>query len=182
MNTVDKNNPRQLMVLAKDGDRDAFAILYDIYFVPIFRYIYYRVKNKEQSEDITQSIFLKIYKSLHSYNDIGISPQAYFFKVAKNTLTDYWKKKKDIIVDNEKLTQLQNKEAVETSEINRLNTKESIKKALEILNGDQRDIIVLKFINELSNKEIAKITEKNEAAIRQIQCRALKKLSNFFKD
>lgn len=182
MNKVDKNNPRQLMVLAKDGNQDAFAILYDIYFVPIFRYVYYRVKNKELSEDLTQSIFLKIYKSLHLYKDMGIGPKAFFFKVAKNTLTDYWKKKKDIIVDNDKLIQLQDKENAEKNEINKINTKESIKKSLEILNEEQKNIIILKFINELSNKEIAEITQKNEAAIRQIQCRALKKLSIFFKD
>jgi len=91
-----KNNPEKLMERAKNGDAEAFSRLYEIYFAPVFHYIYLRVKDKETAEDLMQDIFLKIFRSIRNYQKEGISPLAYFFTVARNRVIDYWRKKKEI--------------------------------------------------------------------------------------
>ena len=93
---IDDNeiDAKELMRLAKDGDSEAFGLLYSKYFVPVFRYIYLRLKNKEEAEDLAQTVFLRVYKSLTRFRDQGKEPLAYFFTIARNAIIDYWRKKK----------------------------------------------------------------------------------------
>tara|TARA_Y100000310_G_scaffold336160_1_gene419994 strand:+ start:1491 stop:2033 length:543 start_codon:yes stop_codon:yes gene_type:complete len=180
MDKIAKKNPIQLMILAKDGNKDAFGELYEMYFVPIFRYIYYRVKNKQQAEDMTQTVFLKIYRSIKNYENREVAPLALFYTVAKNLLTDHWRKKKDTILAPDSLNRLSDSQQNDSNEIEKIEIRESVHQAIALLKKDQQEVIILKFINELSNREIAEIIDKKETAVRQIQCRGLKKLSEYF--
>ena len=70
----DKNaesDARVLMELAKKGDTGAFGRLYELYFTPVYRYIYFRVRDRREAEDLIQIVFLKAYKSVSSFRDIG---------------------------------------------------------------------------------------------------------------
>lgn len=168
-------DPRELMRKAKEGDAEAFGKLYEQFFVPVFRYIYLRVKDREAAEDLTQEVFIKVFQSVGRFDERGKAPLAFFFTTARNLVIDSWRKKKTATTDLEKLELqdlrprpdevLQNKEA--TAEV---------MKTLKDLPDEQQEVLVLKFINELSNKEIAVIIQKSEQAVRQIQCRGLKAL------
>jgi RNA polymerase sigma-70 factor (ECF subfamily) len=178
-----EKNPKLLMDSAKKGSSDAFGVLYEIYFKPVFRYIYLRLNNRTEAEDLTQIVFLKTYKSIQSFCEKGKSPLAYFFTVARNTVIDFWRKKKEIKLGNEKET-LENIPSAEDTSATALQNETTtiLNEALKILTDDQQEIIILKFINELSNQEIAGILDKNEDAVRQSQCRALKTLRQYFKN
>jgi len=169
-----------LMTIARNGDSEAFGIIYSKYFTPIYRYIHYAVRNKEIAEDIAQTVFLKAFKMIENYKNNGNDPAPYFYTIAKNTMIDYWKKKKDYLYEN--FTEVANN--ITDPSKNPLEThveKEQVRdlmKCVQRLTDDQKEVITLKFICELSNSEIANYTGKNEDAIRQLQSRGLRSLKN----
>ena len=178
-----QDDPKDLMRLAKDGDTDAFERLYEIYFVPVFRYIYFRVKNKEETEDLVQEVFLKVYNSISKFQEKGRSPLAFFFVVARNTVIDYWRKKKEIKLDKpEDILKISDTKESPWGLIRRSETISIINEAIRYLPSGQQEVIILKFINDLSNQEIALLLKKSEVAIRQLQSRALKNLRKQLKE
>lgn len=174
----DSIDPKVLIKQAKDGDKDAFGKLYKLYFVPVFRYAYLRVSDKEEAENIAQEVFLKVYKSIENYNDQGKDPLAYFFTITRNQVIDFYRKKKPISLD-QNLPVLENLETsfgnpetfVDQNEKARV-----LNMAIQSLNDIQREVVILKFINGFENNQVAEILGKSEEAIRQIQHRALKVL------
>lgn len=177
-------DPKNLMQLAKEGNKEAFGQLYQAYYVPVFRYIYLRLGNKEDTKDLVQNVFLKVYQSIESYQEQGQNPLAYFFTVARNTVIDHLRKKKPVSLDDEQnqAHQIQSpkddpEELFQKDEITKL-----IRKATSKLNEAQQEVIILKFINEFSNSEISKLIGKSEEAIRQIQHRALLNLKEHLKE
>jgi len=109
---------------------------------------------------------------------------AYFFAVARNTVIDYWRTRKNNIQIDDPKSSTQNivKEDDNPQKIyQEKETQLVISKAINQLTDAQQEVIILKFINNLSNKEIACLLEKSEEAIRQIQCRALKSIRDYLK-
>jgi len=177
-----KNISMILMEEAKHGDAEAFGRIYELYFTPVFRYIFLRIKNKEEAENITQEVFLKVFKVIDRFEERGKSPLNLFFTVARNTLIDFWQKKKDLLIEDlgHNFSESNNlySDAERNTEIGLLN--EEIHRALGMLIGEQKDVIELRFFAGLKTKEIAELLNKREEAIRQIQCRALKALKDHF--
>lgn len=174
-------DPVILMQRAKAGDQDAFGQLYQLYFVNIFRYIHVRIKDTKIVEDLTQAVFLKVYQHISNFEHRDVSPLAYFFIVARNAVIDHWRKKKDLSLDAD---EAQFATLPDTSEnpraaMERHEAVQSLHRAIDHLTPDQQDVITLKFIGELSIAEIAHIVQKNETAVRQLQCRALKSLRRY---
>jgi len=184
MSENSKNNPKVLIQLAKEGDPEAFGRLYELYFTPIFRYIYIRVKDKGISEDLVQDVFLKIHKSIYGFQEKGKDPLAYFFTIARNTVIDFWKKKKDLIADDptEVFDKLKDESANPIDFAERRETEKAVRQAIGKLSDDRQDVIILKFIEGFSNREIAKMLGKSEESVRQLQCRALRNLRAHLKD
>ena len=171
-----ETDPWLLMGRAKEGESEAFSQLYELYFVPVFRYIFFRVQQKEVAEDLTQTVFLKAYKAVERFPTEGQSPLAYFFAIAKNTVIDYYRKKKDIPEDPERFTRREDTKDTHMTNVEFRIDGERCLQAVKQLKSDQQEVIVLRFINEMTTAEIAEILGKNEDAVRQLQCRALKTL------
>lgn len=179
-----QNDPRELLRLAKSGDTDAYGQLYELYFTPIFRYIYFRVKDKEETNDLIQIVFLKVFSALPGFKEQQKSPLAYFFTVARNTIIDHWRSKKEVKIDNfevvaEKMTD-NSKNPLKIFE--EKENQNLIHCAMQQLTNIQQEVITLKFINDLTNKEIAELLEKTEEAVRQLQSRAIKSLRIILKN
>jgi RNA polymerase sigma-70 factor, ECF subfamily len=176
-------SPQRLLILAKQGDNQAFEDLYNIYFAPIFRYVYYRLDDKSLAEDLVQEVFLKVYKSLDRIKVLEKPPLAYFFTVARNLIIDSKRKKiaKNQGNYNEAFQDLlESRESIDAQVADHIDFKR-IRQMLSILSGEQREAIILKFISELSYREIAIQMEKNEESIRQIICRGLRKIRESFR-
>lgn len=168
---------KKLIDLAKSGDKEAFGALYSEFYVPVFRYIYLRVNNREEVEDLTQTVFLKVYQSIGNYQSTDADPLAYFFTVSRNTVIDFYRRKKSVSLEgNEQALEIPDLRNDPEEDFAKKESHNMIMSALTALPEDQQEVIILKFIEELSNSEIAKILNKNEPAIRQIQHRALKSL------
>ena len=190
---------KQLVEQAKNGDSAAFSNLYEHYLTPIFRFIFFRVRTREDAEDLTQHVFVKAWSALPEF---GPSPlleseprsrrpaggsgsfSAWLYRIARNTTIDYWRKKKPLSLDPSSATfQNRRDDTADAHEAaSQKEEAEHIRKALHVLGEDQQTILTLKFIEDLSNKEIAHITGKTEGAIRQIQSRALRALRQHLKE
>lgn len=169
---------------AKKGNQEAFGQLYDKYITKIYRFIFFKVETKSEAEDITQQVFLKAWQNIYSFkNKKGARFSSWLYRIAKNAVIDHYRTKKEYI-DIEDIKY--DKEFASSSDIEEKiqNTKKfkEVKKAIQNLSEDEQEVVVMKFVDELSNKEIGKILNKTQGTIRVIQYRALKKLKNFFEE
>lgn len=173
---------KALIHKAKEGDPDAFGLLYEEYLTPIYRFIMLRVRNKADAEELSQTTFLKAWNGIHSFEDQGKPFLSWLYTVARNTVIDYWKKKKDVHIESDEpyFESLPDHVADPHAQAFSHEQGALLKEALRTLTPDQQEIIVLKFIEERTNKEISDITGKTEDAIRQLQFRALKSLRESF--
>ncbi len=166
-----------LVELAQGGDAEAFGKLYDVLVAPIYRYIYYRV-GRTDAEDLTEQVFLKSWEKLGQYHTKDGNPfSAWVFRIAHNLVVDHYRLKSK----NETL-ELPEDFVSESHADNPANLAEQkfnqseLKAAIRRLPESYQQVIVLKFINEFENTEIAKIIKKSEGAVRILQFRALARL------
>jgi RNA polymerase sigma-70 factor (ECF subfamily) len=178
----DQEHLKELILLAKDGDKEAFEEVYSTYYIPLYRYILNRIKDRRESEDMAQVVFMKIWNSLPTWDGSHTSPLSFFFTVARNTLIDYFRKnarRKEIVSDEvvEKFA-----EHADSGE-NQSKTRELgeiLRDAISKLSEDQQEIINLFYAHDRTYEEIAEITGKREDAIRQTHSRAIKKLRELY--
>jgi RNA polymerase sigma-70 factor (ECF subfamily) len=159
-----------------------FETLYKSYFTPVYRYIFLRVRNKEEAEDMAQDVFVKAYDSLeHFHSQEDKSPLCYFFIIARNTLIDYWRKrpKRSVSLPTGQAEEVPDLKQNTKENFEKKEFLEAVKEGLDKMSDEQAEIIILKFIKELSNKEISELTGKKEESIRQTQHRALEKLREY---
>lgn len=176
------HDPITLMQAAQGGDSDAFAQLYELYFTPVFRYLRLRLSDHDTAEDLAQTTFLKVYQSLPNYQGTA-KPIAYFFRVARNTLIDFYRKKKDVLISEDKqemFDRIEDHNPTPDHQLHKEQQRQLVLQAMEKLEGDQKDVVFLKFIKELSYSEIATIMDKKEPAVRKITSRALMRLRSQF--
>lgn len=181
MEDASKENLKELIIKSKAGDKEAYSRLYSDWFSKIFGFFYLRTGNSGISEDLCQLVFLKIWKNIKNVREPEVSV-SWVFSIARNVLIDFWRKKKEISVgeweDLEKFY-----EGEDTEYLADLKRKsKDISKAMMGLSEEQKEIISLKFFDELSNKEIEKITGKSQTAIRSIQYRAIVSLRKILKE
>lgn len=172
-----------LVRLAKSGDQKAFSALYERYVAPIYRYIFVRVRRREEAEDIAQAVFVKVWRAMPRFEERGSPFSAFLYKAAKNAVIDFWKRKKESFLDDrdEAALQIEDEGSDANRDLERRQWRARLLTAIGALSEDQQEIVLLKFIEDLSNREIAEITGKSGEAIRAIQCRALKALRTRFK-
>jgi len=191
---MDKLNSKNLIELvrsAKRGDKNSFSELHKYYITPIFRFVYFRVRSRVDAEDLTQNIFLKAWNALPNYkqkNDQfsfypvgsrGDSFGAWLYAIARNTVIDFWRKKKDWDISELGKNTIKSKDEPVDDLIEREDDLRGLKEIIELLTDEQQEAVILKFIDGLSNKEISKIMGKKEDAIRQLQSRAIRILKEY---
>lgn len=162
----------------KDKNWFEFVHIYREWLPKILRFFYLRTANKAVAEDLTQSAFLKAWRSFSENSRISFS-SSWIYSIARNVLIDFWRKKKEVVFgdssDIEEIFDL-NVDVERAADIKRAIGK--IQKAVNLLNDEQKEIILLKFFEGLSNEEIGQITGKSQTAIRSLQYRALMSLKN----
>jgi len=181
-----KNRKEEIEVLVKasqDGDHDAFSELYDIFIDPIYRYVYFRV-NAENAEDLVEIVFLKVWENIQKYKKKKkIYFSSWIFKIAHNLVVDHYRSHKDI--DSLELNiQIpdQNRQHNPIKSTQHILNQKTLKFAINKLKKSHQQILIYKFINEFSNREIAELLKKSEGSLRILQFRALKALKKELKD
>jgi RNA polymerase sigma-70 factor (ECF subfamily) len=168
-----------LVQKAQAGDMTAYGILYTELYTPVFKYVFTRTRDKELAEDITGDVFVRFLSSLHLYKTQKDSPLHYLFTIARNLLINNSKKKRPFLFE-EGIEE--NIPSDERSQIEKQILSEDtllVLHALEQIQRDQREVLELKFLSELSTKEVAHMLRKTEANVRQLESRGLKKLREY---
>lgn len=168
-----------LVARAIQRDREAFGALYDLYFERIYRYVRLKVGDPAEAEDVTGSVFLSAWRGMEHFAPQGEgSFQAWLFRLAHNALVDHYRRQRDVdpldAVEEYRLPVEAsfNPEAV----LDRRLTVEELHQALQTLTEEQREVILLRFVEGLSAREIGEIVGKQEGTVRGMQFRALEAL------
>ncbi len=164
----------QILRQAQAGSEAALTQIYNAYFERIYRFVFYRVSHKETAEDLTEDIFVKLFKKLKNLEQLGAF-EGWLFQIARNQVIDYYRRKKQLVP----LEEIENTLEYETNLVDTVNLKTEqtvFIKLLKELTPEQQQVIKLKFLEDIDNDIIAEMMNKTEGAIRVIQHRAIAKL------
>lgn len=184
---MDAKNDAALLALpeyirrAQEGDSEAFAKVYDMYFLQVYRYTAFRVP-KEAAEDLVADIFVKAWEKLHTYKARKNVPfAAWLFRIARYTVIDAYRTHRGFEEISETLA--------DTDMFNKANTKVERDDMLRIVNSGldtlperYREVLLLSYMAELPYSEIARVLRLTEGAVRILKHRALKKLETVLPD
>jgi len=157
---------------AQQGDKEAFAQLYESHFDKIYRYVVLRIGNKTEAEDVTQQVFLNALQSIRSFKWKGIPFSAWLFRIAHNLVVDYLRKAKKVVITPLDESSARSDSNLQLVAEQRLDIEQLIS-ATKRLTRAQREVISLRFAGELSVAEAAKVMGKSEGAVKALQHSAI---------
>jgi len=153
----------------------AIAGLFEEYYDKVVRYIYIRISDQPEAEDLAGEVFLKALKSMGSYRGSAEQLRFWIFKIARNIVIDHYRKmskRKTVNLDDVEIADSTNVEEIAEQ---RLQIGE-LTKAMKQLTEAQREVIGLRFFAGLSSAETAQILGKSSGAVREMQCDAIQRL------
>ncbi|MCG2795702.1 MAG: sigma-70 family RNA polymerase sigma factor [Actinomycetia bacterium] len=169
---------RNLVKKAKSRDPDAFGLLYDEYVDQIFRYVYYKVGNFAESQDLTGQTFLKAFENIDSYEMRDVAFSSWLYRIAHNLVVDYFRKvsKRESVPIEEQPPAPSNRGNPVDIVMAEMDS-ERLYKAMQKLTHNQREVLVLKFIDNLSNSRVSEIMGISVGAVKSAQKRGLLSLN-----
>ncbi|MEO5953600.1 MAG: RNA polymerase sigma factor [Chloroflexia bacterium] len=164
-------------LLAAGGDMEAFIRLYHGHLTPIYRYVYARLGDRPEAEDVTQQVFERTWSSLRGYRAVaGASFRSWLFTLARRTLFDHFRKGSHIAnhvaLDSVADELLDPAPGPEEAAL----ISDQVRAVLRVINelpDEAREVITLRFMGDLSYREIALTMDKTEAAVKMAAYRAL---------
>lgn len=168
---------KYLIKRAKEGDAEAFGKLYDVHLNPIYRFVFLRVRHKTDAEDLAQQVFLKAWKNIDRFeHKQGAKFSSWLYRITRNTIIDYYRTNREHAdiesISEHRFIEHENEKDFIDEEIKMT----TIMKAISSLSEVDQEMVIMKYVEDLPNSEIAALTEKSEGAIRVACHRALKKL------
>ncbi len=162
--------------------RDAFGALYERHVTAIYRYVYYRVGNMEDTEDLTARVFARALKHIHNYNDRGLPFTAWLYRIAHNVVANFHRDNKrhpsipleDVETQPEGAHE-DNADATDLR-IDSERERQRLIDAIRRLPEERQQLVVLKFVQQLQNAEIGQIMNRSEGAIKSLYHRTLAQL------
>jgi RNA polymerase sigma-70 factor (ECF subfamily) len=168
----DREEERRIVLKAVERDQEAFAQLYDRHVVRIYRHIYYMVNDSNIAEDLTAQTFLKAWEAIDRYKERGAPIVAWLLRISHNLTVSYLRSKRDHSeLDETFLDQKMTRNPEEALE--QASDEKSMREAVLKLRDEQRQVIMLRFVEEMDYREVADIIGKSVPAVRVIQHRAL---------
>ncbi len=163
----------QIVALASQGDKEAFGILYERNVDRIYSYVYYRTGNVHDAEDLTARVFQRAMNHIRNYTDRGVPYTAWLYRIAHNLIANWHRdrsRKQEI-----SLTETPLVSKATGPEVNVMVTqqREHLMKVIRKLPAERQTLIILKFVDHLSNAEIGQIMGRSEGAIKSLYHRTL---------
>ena len=173
---------QKLIDQAKQGDANCFGVLYNKYLPQIYRFIFLKVSSKIEAEDLTHEVFLNAWQNLSKYKDQGFPFSSWLYQIARNRTIDHFRAKKPIASIDAMA-----EEKIELVNVNSLDIDDFlqvglVKSAIHELKEEHQNVLIMRFIEDMSPAQIANILGKSEGAIRLIQHRAVIELRELLKD
>jgi len=157
---------------AKQGDPTAFAEIYDQHQPAIYRYIYYRLGDTATTEDLTSQVFVRMVEKIDTFTYRGQSILAWLYTIARNLIIDHRRRAGQVT-----MLPLDERLAANGNDVERATERALARRrltaALAHLTQDQRQVILLKFIEDMNNEQVAHVLDKSVGAVKSLQHRAL---------
>lgn len=163
---------------AINGEASAFGLLYDKYQPQIYRFVYLKVSHREAAEDLTHQVFLNAWQKIENYRFKGFPFSSWLYSIARNQVIDYYRVQK-INISSEEAVEMKIELLTENPVAENIDNnldKEKIRRAIKKLKANHQNVIILRFIEDLSLKETAVAMGKTPLAVKLIQHRAVKNL------
>lgn len=172
-----KTHEKLLLLRLKKKDPEAFSQIYDLYITPIYRFIYFKVSSRQDAEDLTSEVFLKIWQYITETEEEIENLRALLYRSARNLVIDFYRRnaKRDLVHDPEVLNAVvDERQQSFLSKIDNQFELKNIEVVLRKMKDEYREVVILRFIEDMSISEIAKVLDKSKGSVRVILHRALK--------
>ena len=173
MKALKKEADERLLIEAAQKDPACFAELYEVNFERVYAYVVRRVGNRTETEDLTSEVFHQALANLKRFEWRGIPFAAWLFRIAANLISDRWQRSGREVADDSGVIESAQASATEIEDVDR---RATLFRLVDTLPAEQRRVVVLRFVEEKSIKEVAREVRKTEGAVKQLQFRALSSL------
>jgi RNA polymerase sigma-70 factor (ECF subfamily) len=162
----------RLLVEAAQKDTARFGDLYEINFDRVYAYVVRRIQDRTEAEDVTAEVFHQALANLKRFEWRGIPFAAWLFRIAANLISDRWQRSGREVLDDSVIESAQ----VSPKEIEDVERRATLFRLVDTLPAEQKNVLVLRFVEEKSIKDVARQIRKTEGAVKQLQFRALTNL------
>ncbi len=174
MKALKKEADERLLIEAAQKDPARFAELYEINFERVYAYVVRRVGDRAETEDLTSEVFHHALANLRRFEWRGIPFAAWLFRIAANLISDRWQRRsREQVADGPEQIESAQGNSPEFEDVER---KATLFRLVNTLPAEQRRVVVLRFVEQKSIKEVAREVRKTEGAVKQLQFRALSSL------
>jgi RNA polymerase sigma-70 factor (ECF subfamily) len=172
----------KLITSAVTGDSSAFGELYDHYQPMIYRFVAVKVSRREEAEDITHQVFMSAWQNIKSYEHRGHPFSSWLYRIARNQVVDFYRSRRnDVALDSIDPEYFVAPASADFSIPLKLEM-EVVRQAMHQMKSDYQDVIILRFIEDLSLRETADALGKTEGAVKLMQHRAMNELKKLLKE
>ncbi len=181
--TLSELTDDEVVTLATSGNVDAFGELYDRFVERIYNYIYYRTSNPFDAEDLTERVFFRAIQHIKNYENRGLPISAWLYRIAHNLVANWYRdnsRRQEIPLDTFDFTLQYQGEHPEVAVL-RSEEKEYLLSIIRELPEERQQLVILKFVDGLTNAEIGKIMGRTEGAIKSLYHRTLTSLREDYK-
>ncbi|MEW5987811.1 MAG: sigma-70 family RNA polymerase sigma factor [Chloroflexota bacterium] len=155
-------------------DKEAFGQLYELYVERIRHYVFYRTGSAEDAEDLTAQIFIRAMQHIAHYTDQGVPFSAWLYRIAHNLVANWYRdhsRRHTMSLDDLGRWHAHDDDPALATEL--LEDKEVLLRAIRSLPADRQELLILKFVDQLSNAEIGHVMGRSEGAIKSLYHRCL---------
>jgi len=167
-----KEADERLLIEAAQHDPARFADLYELNFERVYAYIVKRVRDRADTEDLTAEVFQQALANLKRFEWRGIPFAAWLYRIAANLISDRRQHSGREVADDSEIESAQ----ASAGEIEEVERRATLFRLVETLPPEQKRVVILRFVQEKSIKEVAREIRKSEGAVKQLQFRALSSL------
>jgi len=180
----DQSELRELVEQAKRGDLEAYAEIYQRLYDRVYAYVLHQVGNRTHAEDITAGVFVGALEKLDGFSWKGAGFSAWIFRIARNDVLDHFrqsrKRERELAITDE-IRELPAKTSVAGS-VEAAWSATELLQAIRKLSVDQQQVVLLRLVGNLSNRQIGEVLSRSEGAVKALQHRALGNLRNLLMD
>ncbi|MBB6627397.1 sigma-70 family RNA polymerase sigma factor [Nocardioides sp. KIGAM211] len=180
---ADRTRLIALVELARTGDSEAFGLLYDHYQQSVYRFLFYRTRSATLAEDLTSETFFRALRSMTNFRWQGKDFGAWLMTIARNLATDHFKAGRTRLEQTTEDMGLHDDatEGPEDAVLAGL-TNEILLTALKDLPDEQRDCLIMRFLQGMSIAETAAVLGRSDGAVKQLQLRGVRNLAKLMPD
>ena len=173
----------KLIKSAVGGDSSAFGVLYDHYQPMIYRFVLVKVGRREEAEDLTHQVFLSAWQNIRGYKNLGHPFSSWLYQITRNQIVDHYRSRKnDVSLDNSDQEIFIPSAVTDPVDVSMKLAIEKVFVAMRKLKPEYGDVIMLRFVEDISLRDTAKALKKTEGAIKLMQHRAIKELRKVLGD